>query len=118
MQYFFIGVYILLSVFGLVLFKLGSANGLLLNLSSSFFSLKIHWMSIIGFLFYILSFLIYMALIAKSNLSQLVPIVTGIVYLATLASAVLIFKETIHSLQIVGSILVLIGVVLMNINLK
>lgn len=116
MEYLFIGIYVILSVSGLTLFKLGSKEGFLLDASSGFFLLNIHWFSIVGLVLYILSFLIYMGLIAKSNLSQLVPIATGLVYLATLATAFLVFRENIRGIQVFGSFLIIIGVVLMNIK--
>ena len=114
MHYLFLGIYVVLSVSGLVLFKLGSKQGFLFDISCAFFSLKVHWLSIIGLIFYALSFLIYMGLIVKSSLSQLIPIATGLVYLSTLASAVIVFKENIQGLQILGSAFILFGVVLMN----
>ena len=40
MEYFFIGIYVILSVSGLTLFKLGSKEGFLFNASSGFFSLN------------------------------------------------------------------------------
>ena len=118
MEYFFIGIYVILSVSGLTLFKLGSKEGFLFNASSGFFSLNIYWFSIVGLVLYILSFLVYMGLIAKSNLSQLIPIATGLVYLATLVSAAYILKENIQGIQVLGCIVILIGVILMNTTSK
>lgn len=118
MQYVVIAVYVLFSVSGLVLFKLGSTKALTLTIDQSFFSLKISWMSILGLLLYIASFLIYMGLISKNNLSHLFPVVTGAVYLLTMLSSVLVFKESIHFLQVVGSILILAGLMLMNVKLR
>ena len=115
MNYVFIAIYVFLSVSGLVLFKLGSANELAISLSSSFLSVKIHLLSILGLLLYVLSFFVYMGLVSKNDLSHLVPIVTGIVYLSTLVASVVIFKEAMHGWQIVGSLLIIAGVILMNI---
>ena len=118
MQYIIIAIYVLFSVSGVVFFKLGSANALALELSQSSFSLKISWLSILGLACYIVSFLIYMGLVTKNSLSYLIPVVTGAVYLLTMLSSVLIFKEHIQLLQLAGSILILAGLVLMNIRLK
>ncbi len=116
MNYVIIGIYIISSVLGVVFFKIGSTDELLVSFSASFFSLKIHWLSVLGLILYIFSFLLYMGLIARSNLSQLVPVSTGIMYICTLLSAVIVFKETMHGWQIIGSILILAGVILMNIK--
>lgn len=114
MHFLFIGIYVVLSVTGVVLFKLGSKHGVFIDASPAFFSIKMHWLSIIGLIFYALSFLVYMGLLAKSNLSQLIPIATGLVYLATLVSAVCILKEDVQEMQVLGSIIILIGVALIN----
>lgn len=118
MQLIIIAIYVLCSVFGLVLFKLGSVEALTLEATRSFFSFKISWFSVLGLILYIISFLIYMGLVSKNNLSYLLPVVTGAVYLLTMLSSVLIFKESIHYVQLIGSALILLGLVLMNIKLK
>lgn len=114
MHYLFVGIYAVLSVCGLIFFKLGSKQGFLLDASSAFFSLRIHWLSIIGLILYALSFLVYVGLIARSSLSQLIPIATGFVYLATFVSSICILKENVQGIQVLGSIVILIGVILMN----
>ena len=59
-----------------------------------------------------------MGLVSKNNLSYLLPVVTGAVYLLTMFSSVLIFKESIYYVQLIGSALILLGLVLMNIKPK
>lgn len=118
MQYIIIAIYVLFSVSGVILFKLGSTDILALDISRTNFSLKISWLSVVGLVCYIISFLIYMGLVSKNNLSYLIPVVTGAVYLLTMLSSVLIFKENIQFFQLVGSLLILTGLVLMNVKLK
>lgn len=114
MQFIIIALYVVLSVSGVVCFKLGSMQNLSLTVTSSIFSLQISWLSIIGLFFYICSFLMYMGLVAKYNLSYLVPVVTGAVYILTLAASIFIFKEDLNVQQIIGSLLVFVGVLLIN----
>lgn len=118
MQYAIIAIYVLFSVSGLVLFKLGSTETLTLNVSQTVLSLKISWLSILGLLLYVISFLIYMGMVSKNDLSYIFPIASGAVYLLTMLSSVLIFKESIQSMQILGSTFILVGLVLMNIKLR
>ena len=74
MQYIAITIYVLCSVSGLVLFKLGSTEDLTLEINRSFFCLKVGWLSVLGLILYIISFVVYMGLAAKNNLSYLVPV--------------------------------------------
>ena len=114
MQKILMMVYVLFSVSGVVCFKLGSSITLAVELTNTFFSIKISWLSVAGLALYVISFLIYMVLVSKNDLSYLVPVMTGAVYLMTLLSSVVIFKENLQFLHVVGSALILIGLVLMN----
>ncbi len=118
MQFITMIIYVLCSVSGLVLFKLGNTEALTLEATPSFFSLKISWLSILGLILYIISFLIYMGLVSKNELSYLLPVVTGSVYLLTMLSSILFFKENIHYIQLIGSAFILLGLMLMNIKPK
>lgn len=118
MQYIAITIYVLCSVSGLVLFKLGSTEDLTLEINRSFFCLKVGWLSVLGLILYIISFVVYMGLAAKNNLSYLVPVTVGAVYCLTMLASVVIFKEQVRFLQLLGSAFILIGLVLMNIKQK
>ncbi len=54
MQFITMIIYVLCSVSGLVLFKLGNTEALTLEATPSFFSLKISWLSILGLILYII----------------------------------------------------------------
>ena len=116
MQYVVMSVYVLFSVAGVTCFKLGSSGTLNISMTNTYFSIKISWLSVLGLLLYVVSFLIYMGLISKNQLSYLIPLVTGAVYLLTMLSSVVIFKEQIRFFQLAGSILILLGLILMNIK--
>ena len=111
-----LAIYALLSVGGLTCFKLGAQQALSINVTGSALSLHISWLSLLGLAMYVCSFLIYMGLVSKIQLSYLAPISTGVVYVLTLASALLIFHEPVTALKLVGAGLVLGGIVLMNIK--
>lgn len=115
MNYFIIAVYVILSVSGLVCFKLGNEEALDFYVSSTFLSVKLSWLSILGLFIYVISFIIYMVLVSKNDFSYLMPVTTGAVYILTMLSSVLIFKENIHNIQLLGIALVFIGVLLINI---
>lgn len=109
-------IYAIMSVGGLTLFKLGAQRALHIGITSTAFSLEISWLSLIGLAMYVCSFLIYMGLVSKIQLSYLTPISTGIIYMLTLAAAIIVFQETLTPYKLVGAVLVLIGIVLMNIK--
>ena len=116
MQIFTIILYAVISVAGLTLVKLGSNNPLSFSFGSSGFSFSLGWMTLLGLALYVVSFLMYMMLIAKNNLSYLTPVSTAIVYILTMLVAVVVLKEQMTLLQWGGWCLILIGALLMNLK--
>lgn len=115
-NYILLAVYLILSVSGLVLFKLGCQKDFLVSLTTGIFSLKISLLSILGLLCYMCSFLLYMFLVSKLDMTYLVPISTAFTQVLTFIFAVLIFKESITVSKALGTVMILIGVVIMNIK--
>lgn len=116
MPWILICIYLLLTVSGLVLFKVGANQGISASIHSGFFALKISGVSILGILCYGCSFLLYLALVSKMDLGYIYPVTTGIVYILVLAASVFIFKEAVSTFKIIGCGFIFIGVILMNIK--
>ena len=81
--------YIILTIAGVVLFKLGTQKDFLVSIATGVFTLKISLMSIIGLVCYLCSFLMYMFLISRFDLTYIVPVTTGIVQVATFVLAII-----------------------------
>ena len=106
-------IYLLLSVSGLVLMKLGGNSGTL-ALKEGTITFGINWISAIGFICYICSFLLFTKIVVIFDLSYIMPIITGIVQIVTLISAFIIFKEKMSSQGIIGAIIIIAGIIIMN----
>lgn len=116
MQFFSIIIYALLSVGGLTLIKLGSQNPLSISVGANGISLGAGWITLCGFVLYVVSFLIYTTLVTKNNLSYITPVSSAVVYILTLVVSLVVFKEQMTMVQWGGWCLILIGVVLMNLK--
>lgn len=110
-------VYIVLTILGLVLMKLGGNTGTL-SIEQSTFNFSINFISLLGFVSYIASFLLFTNIVVKFDLSYITPITSGIIQVLTLLSGILIFKENVSINGIIGIILVIAGIVVMNIKIK
>ncbi len=110
-------LYVLLSSSGLILFKLGSNNP---NLSFGLFDLTIHFSikSIIGILCYGTSFLLWMIIVSRMNLTIAMPLSVAIVNTIVVVSSCLILKEKITLNQAVGIFVVILGVSIMTYGKK
>lgn len=111
----FIALYLFCSVGGLTLVKIGSENNSF-ALNASFFSLQMSYFTLIGLILYILSFLMWIVIIGKFNLSYIQPLTTGLSYILIISASLFILKETITPFQWGGLVFILIGVILMNIG--
>ena len=116
MQIVSILIYAALSVAGLTLVKLGSSSPLTLTIGQAGFSLGVGWITLLGLVLYIVSFLVYMTLVAKYSLTYLTPVSSGLVYILTMVVSLCILKEQVTPMQWGGWCLILVGVLLMNIK--
>lgn len=114
---FLVVLYIILTILGLVLMKLGGNTGTL-SIEQSTFNFSINFISLLGFVSYIASFLLFTNIVVKFDLSYITPITSGIIQVLTLLSGILIFKENVSVNGIIGIILVIIGIIVMNIKTK
>lgn len=108
-------IYVILSSSGLILFKLGSA-GISIGLTKSLFSFQLPLLSLIGLLCYLVSFLLWMFIIAKSEVSFIVPLGVALTNLAVLLGSYFILNETVSINTVIGAALIIIGVVVLNIR--
>lgn len=108
-------VYILMSSIGLFLIKTG-ANGTSFALQNGLLSLQISPRLILGFLVYVLSFLLSIFVISRMKLSLFYPIGSGTILVISCLLGYFFLKEQIGVPQMIGIVLILGGVIAMNIN--
>lgn len=89
-------VYLILTTSGLVLMKLGGNAGTV-SIKEGTIGLSMHWISAIGFVCYLGSFLLFTKIIVMFDLSYIFPIITGIVQIISLIASKVVFKENISA---------------------
>lgn len=111
MKYLLTIIYIFFTTGGITFMKLGG-DSLKLGLKDGF-SLMMGWKTFVGFLFYLISFLLWQRLLVKYDLSVMVPIVTGIVQIVVLLIGYIVFKESFNVVSLIGAVLIIIGIIVM-----
>lgn len=110
-------LYVLLSSSGLVLFKLGVNNANIhFNLLGINISLSIKM--IIGVVCYGLSFLLWLYLVSKLNLTIAMPLSVALVNTLVVVESCTFLKEKITLLQGIGIFVVIFGVSLITFGVK
>ncbi|MGI6108316.1 MAG: hypothetical protein ACOYB8_00520 [Eubacteriaceae bacterium] len=110
-----IAIYLFCSVGGLTLVKVG-ANNNGFQATSAFFNLQLSYTTVLGLLLYIASFIMWIVIVQKFNLSYIQPLTAGLSYILILAASLFILKESIGMYQWIGIGFILVGVILMNLQ--
>ena len=107
--------YVLLASSGLILFKLGSANS---NLTLNLFGLSINYSikMILGLVCYGCSFILWMLIVSKMNLTIAMTLSLSLVNTLVLVESCVFLKEKITLLQGIGIFIIIFGVSLISIK--
>ncbi len=111
-----ITIYVLATSSALIALKMGTKNGSPLSYINDKLTLNINASLVLGILFYGLSFVIYIYLIAKYDLGYIIPLVTAFVYICIFVASYFIFKEVFSLSKIIGITLIISGIVFMNLS--
>ena len=113
MKFVLVIVYLVLTTSGLIFMKLGGNPGTI-AFKEGDIALSMNWISGIGLICYLCSFLLFTRIVVMFDLSYIFPIVTGIVQIISLVASKVIFKEELSIQVIIGASLVIVGIVIMN----
>lgn len=108
-------VYLILTTAGLILMKKGGNSGNI-ALAGNEMSFNISLVSLMGFVCYICSFLLFTRIVIMFDLSYIIPICAAITQVLALIAAKIIFKEELSTTSLIGVIVIIIGIVLLNIK--
>ena len=114
MQYILCVVYLIFSLSGMTFMKLGSMAENMKAILVPVVNLRITTLSLVGYLCYGISFLMYTVIITKFDLGYISPILTGISNIGVLVIAFFVFKEHFTVASAIGAGLIIAGVMIMN----
>lgn|GEM_PF-250487 len=110
------GFYVVLSVAGMILIKLGSSERARSLFEIPFVDVSLSWISFSGFVCFGTSFILFTFVLSKYPLGSTVPVLSGMANILIFIAGIVIFKESHNTVNIVGLILIVGGIILMNIK--
>ena len=116
MKYVLIVIYLILTVSGLILYKKGANSNFVLEIKNNALNIKLSLVSIAGLFCYLFSFLIYMLILPKFDLTFIYPLMTAISYIGIYILSIFILNESVTTLGIIGSIIIMVGIFIVNIG--
>ena len=106
-------VYALLSAGGLILFKMGGRDTAIQS-NSSGLSLLLSWKMLSGILCYMLSFVLWLLIVSKTQLSFAMPLSVGVVNILVFLGSARYLHEEITPLKIIGLGVIIVGLFLIT----
>lgn len=102
-------IYVLASSLGMVLIKKGGSDTYI-HFGKSGLNFQISCTIIIGIVFYVLSFLLWIYILQLFNLTYISPIAYGITYVFIMIFSYILLKESVNKEQIIGVVLIVMGI--------
>jgi len=109
-------MYIVFAVAGSTLIKAGSTAGAKVLFTLPAISMNVSAATLFGILAYGASFVLYVVLLSRFDLSFISPLLVGFVYVLLMFTAFFLFKESFTVYKILGCSLILIGILLVLIK--
>ena len=114
-----LSLYILFTAFGLVLYKYGTNINFTFNIENmTDIVVNVNIYTLIGLCFYVISFILYIIILPKYKLTDIMPILSAITAVLIYALAVLILKEIVTIQKMVGIAVIVIGVFIVSFDFK
>ena len=111
-------VYAIISALGITLLKIGSGYEDFIKIVVLSKEFGISTLSLLGVMCYGISFLIYINLVSKYDMAYLYAIATGSVQVLLIAAMSLVFHQKFNAYSLLGSALIVLGIILLNIAQK
>ena len=106
--------YICLTVLGMLLVRMGGQQQL--SISDGDISFQLNFKTLLGLLSYVVSFMLFMIILPRFNLSYITPITTGAVFVLIILVSLVVLRERIELFQWIGIGAILSGIIFMNIR--
>ena len=112
MNVILIALYVIFAVGGSSLIKYGSLSKVTSILTLPIVNVSFSLISLVGILCYGLSFLLYIILLSKFDLSFISPLTVGLVYVLLMITAAFFFQEQFTLLKFTGCLIILAGILM------
>jgi drug/metabolite transporter (DMT)-like permease len=116
LSYALIALYVIFAVGGSTLIKYGGIAKVATLITIPLIHIQASLITLAGIVLYGLSFLFYVILLNKFDLSFISPITIGLVYVFLMVTAIVVFNEQFTLLKTIGCVLILVGVLLVIIT--
>ncbi len=112
-NWIYIILYVIFAVTGSTLLKYGGLSKIAKSFIIPLININVSFITVIGFICYGISFILYTILLNKFDLSFISPLTVALVYILLMITSFLVFKEPFNTYKVMGCILILVGIIIM-----
>lgn len=105
-------LYVIFAVGGSTLIKYGGLSKVASFITLPIVNVNMSLISILGVICYGISFLLYILLLNKFDLSFISPVTIGVVYVLLMVTAAVVFREQFTVIKTIGCAVILAGIML------
>ncbi len=105
-----------MSTTGATLIKFGGSGKIRSSFNVPVVNMDVSLITLLGIFIYGVSFLMFVVLLNKLNMSYFVPVATGVSYVLLMLASIVVFNEGFNVWKALGCILILVGVLLVVVN--
>lgn len=105
-------LYVIFAVGGSTLIKYGAITKAVALFTVPIVNVGLTLASFFGIIFYGLSFILYIILLSRFDLSFISPVTVGLVYVLLMLTAAFVFQESFTLLKITGCAIILAGILM------
>ena len=106
--------YLVFTTLGITFMKIGG-NSISLSFNKGI-NFKIGHITLLGFICYFISFILWQKVLTYFNLSYIVPIMTGLSQIIIIIISILVLKEHISLINGIGILVIIVGVILVSVG--
>lgn len=113
-QWILLMFYVICTVGGLILFKYGANQNFAVGFVNKSLNININIFSIIGLVLYLCSFILYMFVLSKYDITYIMPIISVFTTIGIYFLAIIVLNEAFSWYRFIGTIVILGGAMLVN----
>lgn len=107
-------LYVICTVLGLILYKYGTTKEFGFLFENGNLSIKMNVISIIGLAMYLLSFMLYILILPKYDVTYILPIVSTATGILIFVSSIVFLGEPSNLMKWIGYVIMTVGVIIVN----
>jgi len=111
-----LALYVVCTVGGLILFKYGSNQKFVFEISHHAVNISINFYSIIGLILYVCSFILYIFVLSKFEITYIIPIISMFTTIGIYFLSIIVLNEPFNWFRLIGALIIVLGAFIVNVG--